>query len=186
MAIGTVTIGMTPCCGAIERTYETWPDEVSPTGMVHSPGSGSFIDEYPERAHLTLKIGPYAPAFEEVAAKLDRGICPDCGRPITRGDKTMTITAQQLYDRRSARAEIDGNDLHKIFRAVCGGEPSPSGSTRISADALRTYAQQQRETYAAHKANGGVDGKYLLDVARFCEDLADPHGKSPFGQGGQF
>jgi hypothetical protein len=85
MAIGTVTIGVTPCCGVIERTYEAWPDEVSPTGIVHCPGSGSFTDEYPERAHLTLKIGPYAPAFEEIAAQLDHGICPDCGKPIGAG-----------------------------------------------------------------------------------------------------
>jgi hypothetical protein len=83
-----VTIGVTPCCGVIERTYEAWPDEVSPSGTLHSPGSGSFTGEHPEWAHSTGNIGPYAPAFEKTAAKLDRGICPDCGKPIARGEET--------------------------------------------------------------------------------------------------
>jgi hypothetical protein len=67
MAIGTVTIGETPCCGVIERTYECWPDEVSPTGMTHQ---------------WDLEQSPYAPNFAATARRLDRGICPDCGTPL--------------------------------------------------------------------------------------------------------
>lgn len=78
------------------------------------------------------------------------------------------IRAQYLYDRRRALGEIDGQDLHDIFRAVCD-DPSPTGSTPISPATLRTYADEMRASYAAHKASGTRSAEYLLDVATFCE-----------------
>lgn len=67
MASGTATIGETPCCGVIERTWEATPSKSSPTGMWHVPG------------------GAYAPDFQSVAFVIESGRCPDCGhrfRPI--------------------------------------------------------------------------------------------------------
>ena len=56
---------------------------------------------------------------------------------------TTKITAQGLYDRREEYAEIDGNDLHKLFDAVTG-DPSPAGRTIIDAEARAEYAEQSR------------------------------------------
>lgn len=78
------------------------------------------------------------------------------------------MTAQDLYDRRDEYGEIDGNALHSIF-ALVAGDPSPAGRTPIDPNALEVHAQALRETYAAHKANGGVGGEYLLHEAAFCE-----------------
>lgn len=76
MAIGTVTIGETPCCGLIERTYEAVPDELSTTRMTHYPGElGQFSRA--EHDH-TISSGPYAPTFTREQDLLARGICPDC------------------------------------------------------------------------------------------------------------
>jgi hypothetical protein len=80
-----------------------------------------------------------------------------------------TITAQQLYDLRERDGEIDGNDLHELFRAVCDGEPSPSGATQIDPVRLTAYAEELRAGYAAHKASGGRGGEYLLDAVKFAE-----------------
>lgn len=80
----------------------------------------------------------------------------------------MSLTAQQLYDRREMRGEINGQELHAIFAAVCD-DPSPPGRTPIGRAALRTYASEQRALYAAHKRSGGRGGEYLLDIAAFCE-----------------
>lgn len=78
------------------------------------------------------------------------------------------MKAEQLYNRRDERGEIDGQELHAIFQAVCD-DPSPAGKTEISAEALASYAKGQRDLYAAHKASGGIGGEYLLSVASFCE-----------------
>lgn len=78
MAIGTITIGQTPCCGVIERTYETWPDSGSETGIWHVPGEhAQFGNNW---VGTITKGGPYAPTFGNVAAILDRGTCPNCGK----------------------------------------------------------------------------------------------------------
>lgn len=76
MAIGTVTIGVTPCCGAIERTYGYWTEGDSPTGMWHTPGM--FAGQQQD----SRIGGPYAPQFADLDDELRRGICPDCGKPI--------------------------------------------------------------------------------------------------------
>ncbi len=81
------------------------------------------------------------------------------------------ITAQDLYDRRDERGEIEGTELHEVFQFVCG-EPSPTGRVEIDTAALSVYASVQRQSYASHKAAGGVGGEYLLDVAKFCESFA--------------
>lgn len=83
----------------------------------------------------------------------------------------MLIPAQVLYDERERAAAISGSDLHDLFRAVCG-DPSPSGRVLISRDRLRAYAQELRETYAAHRATDGVGGQYLLDIAEFAAEMA--------------
>lgn len=80
----------------------------------------------------------------------------------------MAITAQDLYDRREEYGEIDGQELHNIFRAILGS-PSPAGRTAIKAEALRDYASSLRSSYAAHRAGGTVGAEYLLDEAAFCE-----------------
>jgi hypothetical protein len=82
----------------------------------------------------------------------------------------LTITAQDLYDTREAFGAISGTDLHALFGAVCG-ERAPIGRTPIDTAALLGYASSQRELYAAHKANGGVGGEYLLDAAAFAESF---------------
>jgi hypothetical protein len=79
------------------------------------------------------------------------------------------ITAQDLYDRRDERGEIDGQQLHGIFALVCDGEPSPAGRTPIDPQRLIIHAKALRETYAAHKVNAGGGGEYLLHEAAFCE-----------------
>ena len=43
-----------------------------------------------------------------------------------------STTAQVLYDTREEFGDIDGNDLHTLFRFLCDGEPSPAGRTPIS------------------------------------------------------
>lgn len=53
-----------------------------------------------------------------------------------------TTTAQVLYDARDQYAIISGLELHDLFRAVCGGEPSPAGRTPISVAALRQAATE--------------------------------------------
>jgi hypothetical protein len=87
----------------------------------------------------------------------------------------IPLTAQDLYDRRDERGEIDGRELHEIFQAICG-DPSPTGRTAIDTEALRSYAAGQRGLYAAHKASGGVGGEYLISVASFCESFYDLSG----------
>lgn len=57
------------------------------------------------------------------------------------------ITAQVLYDARDQYAIISGLELHDLFRAVCGGEPSPAGRTPISIAALRQAAAEMGEDY---------------------------------------
>ena len=61
MATSSTAIGTTPCCGVIERSWESFPDRLSSTGMRHIPG------------------GDYAPDFEDEVRSIRRGICPDCG-----------------------------------------------------------------------------------------------------------
>lgn len=73
MAIGAVTIGQTPCCGVIERTYETW---ISSAGTVrHNPSE--IIKRTNEDGSAYYE--DYAPTFPEETAQIDRGVCPDCG-----------------------------------------------------------------------------------------------------------
>lgn len=81
------------------------------------------------------------------------------------------MQAQDLYDWREEFAQISGSELHEVFRSVCG-EPSPAGRTEIDPQALREYAESQRNLYAAHKASGGIGGEYLISVAKFCESFA--------------
>lgn len=81
------------------------------------------------------------------------------------------ITAQQLYDRREALGEIDGKELHDIFRAVCN-EPSPSGRKEIDPRYLRLYAQRCRLNAEAYRISpGALKGaeQPFIDVAAFCE-----------------
>ena len=66
MAFGSTNLAATPCCGLITRSWECFQDRDSPTGHVHSPGSG--------------EQGEYTPDFEEENILLFRGICPDCGQ----------------------------------------------------------------------------------------------------------
>jgi hypothetical protein len=84
---------------------------------------------------------------------------------------TRHLTTQELYDARETDAAISGSDLHDLFRAVCDGEPSPSGHTHISRERLRAYAAELRAGYVAHKASGGRGGEYLLDIATFAESF---------------
>ena len=69
MAVGTVTIGVTPCCGVIERTYEAYP-EVGTGRIIH------LADLEDGRGQVQLA---FAPTFEHLAKQIDQGICPDCG-----------------------------------------------------------------------------------------------------------
>lgn len=78
------------------------------------------------------------------------------------------ITAQDLYDRRDEYGEIDGNDLHNTFRAICG-DPSPAGRTPIDPSCLVEHAASLRASYDRHTAGGIVGAEYLLDTAKFCE-----------------
>lgn len=78
------------------------------------------------------------------------------------------MKAQDLYDLRDETGLISGTDLHEVFQAVCG-EPSPAGMRDISPGKLEAYASDLRAAHAAHKANGGRGGNYLLDIAMFCE-----------------
>lgn len=48
-----------------------------------------------------------------------------------------TIRAQALYNLREATGFISGTDLHELFRDTCDGEPSPSGYTEISLEAVQ-------------------------------------------------
>ncbi len=79
------------------------------------------------------------------------------------------LIAQSLYDYREESGMISRTELHDLFRAVCNGEPSPSRRTAIDPARLRAYADECRWLYDAHKANGGVGGQYLLDIAQFAE-----------------
>lgn len=81
------------------------------------------------------------------------------------------MKAQELYDYREQTAMISGTDLHDLFRAVCGGEPSPAGQTPIDPIKLAAAAAAYRQRYADHKAADGVGGQYLLDIARFAESF---------------
>lgn len=76
MAIGTTTISVTPCCGAIQRTWECLPNE---TGYTHTPGELGGASLQGMRSH-TISSGPYAPTFTREQTQLSRGICPDCGQ----------------------------------------------------------------------------------------------------------
>ena len=53
------------------------------------------------------------------------------------GVSKKDFNAQDLYDWREATEKISGLDLHDIFRAVCDGEPSPSGYAIVSRDKLK-------------------------------------------------
>jgi hypothetical protein len=70
MAIGTINIASTPCCGLIWRSYDCLLSETSETGWTYDPG------------------GDYAPGPEDfddgqILEKLAwSGICPDCGKSI--------------------------------------------------------------------------------------------------------
>lgn len=93
------------------------------------------------------------------------------GTPARKGKDEAMITAQDLYTAREHTAAIDGNELHELFAAVCGG-PSPAGRTEIDTAALADYAAGQRSLYAAHRASGGIGGEYLLSVADFAASFA--------------
>ena len=94
MAIGTVTIGETPCCGVIERTYEALPDSSSETGMWHTPGA------IPSRSMNDYTGGPYAPTFSHIQGVFDRGICPHCNK---RFRAPTPVEDQAEYARQKAR-----------------------------------------------------------------------------------
>lgn len=79
MAIGTTNLAATPCCGVIQRTWEAVPDELSPTGMSHTPGVWGNDNTALSRTIENFP-GPYAPNFNREQTQLSQGICPDCGR----------------------------------------------------------------------------------------------------------
>lgn len=49
------------------------------------------------------------------------------------------ITAQMIYDLRELTGFASGVDLHDLFRAICDGEPSPSGKVEIHPLALASH-----------------------------------------------
>lgn len=72
MAIGTVTIGETPCCGVIERTYEASPRY----------GVGRIEHRWTDEGGQLRYDDVHSPDFAEVAKIIDQGICPDCKQRI--------------------------------------------------------------------------------------------------------
>ena len=64
MTFGSTNLAATPCCGIITRSWECFPDQDSPTGARHNPGSGEESE--------------YVPSFEDEDRQLRQGICPDC------------------------------------------------------------------------------------------------------------
>lgn len=50
------------------------------------------------------------------------------------------MKAQVLYDWREKTEDVTGNDLHAMFRYVCG-EPSPKGNTEIDLERLFEYVE---------------------------------------------
>ena len=69
MAIGSVNLGATPCCGLITRTWECYPDKTSETGRRHTNCQEAENDAY-------------VPGFPKERRSLRWGCCPDCGQSI--------------------------------------------------------------------------------------------------------
>lgn len=70
MAIGTTTLGSTPCCGAIIRNWETWVEH----GVVFHQWETTW------RGERRVETSKEAPSFSVETHLLDRGRCPDCNK----------------------------------------------------------------------------------------------------------
>lgn len=59
-------------------------------------------------------------------------------------ESVLFLRAQALYDLRSVTGFCSGTDLHELFRAVCTGEPSPSGHELVERSRLAEHVIGRR------------------------------------------